>query len=41
MTAADIYGVLGAMDSSFLFKTADALINCDAAQAIRLLDEVI
>lgn len=41
VTAADIYGVLGAMDSSFLFKTADALINCDAAQAIRLLDEVI
>ncbi len=41
VTARDIYGVLGGMDSSFLFSTADALINGDAALAIRSLDSVI
>ena len=41
VSARDIYGVLGGMDSSFLFTTADALINGDAALAVRSLDSVI
>lgn len=39
--AADIYGVLGGMDSTFLFSAADKLIACDAAGAVRCLDNVI
>lgn len=41
VSAADIYGVLGGMDTSFLFDTADALIGGDAAAAVRSLDRVI
>ena len=41
VTAADVYGVLGSMESDFLFQVADLLINCDRGGALRCLDRVI
>lgn len=41
VTAADVYAVLGSMDGEFLFSMADALLSCDSAKALTLLDQVI
>lgn len=41
ISAADVYGVLGSMDSAFLFSMADALIDGDAPAALQLLEKVV
>lgn len=41
VTAADVYAVLGSMDGEFLFSMAEALLCCDSAKALTLLDQVI
>jgi DNA polymerase-3 subunit gamma/tau len=41
VAAADVYGVLGSMEDSFLYTMADALLSCDAGQALALLDRVV
>ena len=37
----DVYNVLGSMEQDFLFRIADALIESDAAAALRQLDEIV
>ncbi len=41
VTAADVYGVLGSMESDFFFRVAGLLIDCDRAGALRALDRVV
>lgn len=41
VSEADVYDVLGSMDSGFMFELADALIYSDAKRTLTLFDEVI
>ncbi len=41
VTAEDVYGVLGSMESDFLFDVAEALITDDRDGALRLLERVV
>jgi len=41
VTAEDVYGVLGSMESDFLFDVAEALIADDRDGALRLLERVV
>lgn len=41
VTARDVYNVLGGMDQDFMFDMADAILESDAARALRLLNGVI
>ena len=41
VTTADVYNILGSMEADFLFETANALIEGNAAEALKLLDKVV
>ncbi len=41
VTTKDVLSVLGSMEEDFLFRVADALIEGDASNALRLADEII
>ena len=41
VSAEDVYGVLGSMESDFLFDVADALLSGDRDGALRLLERVV
>ena len=41
VSAEDVYGVLGSMESDFLFSVADALLSDDRDRALRLLERVV
>lgn len=41
VSAEDVYGVLGSMESDFLFDVADALLSDDRDGALRLLERVV
>lgn len=41
VTAQDVYEILGSMDEDFLFRMVDAIIDSDAAGALRLFDKVV